>query len=94
MDLISRQTAIDALRQQFKKSPTTAIRAMNTIEELPSAQPERKRGEWIKRDSYDRRDNFYTCSECGRVINIISNAHLEDYPFCHCGADMRGEQDE
>ena len=39
-DTISRQAAIDALRQQFKKSPTTAIRAMNTIEELPSAHPE------------------------------------------------------
>ena len=37
-DLISRHDAIDALRQQFKKSPTTAIRAMNTIEELSSTQ--------------------------------------------------------
>ena len=53
---------------------------------------ERKKGKWIKRDSYDRRDNFYACSECGRLINIICNAHLEDYPYCHCGADMRGEE--
>lgn len=51
----------------------------------------RPKGNWIKRNSYDRRDNFYACSECGRIINIICNAHLEDYPYCHCGADMRGE---
>ena len=64
------------------------------LHQLPYAQPEHPKGKWIKLDSYDRRDHFYACSECGRLINIICNAHLEDYPFCHCGADMRGEQDE
>ena len=39
-DLISRQAAIDALREEFKKSPTTAIRAMSAIKILPSPQPE------------------------------------------------------
>lgn len=37
---ISRQAAIDALRDEFKRTPTTAIRAMGVISELPSAQPE------------------------------------------------------
>lgn len=46
-------------------------------------------GEWIKDDCYDKRDNFYHCSECGRVINVIFGENLSDYPFCHCGADMR-----
>ena len=62
------------------------------VEDLPSAESEPKKGKWIKRDSYDRRDNFYSCSICGRIINVICGAHLEDYPFCHCGADMRGEE--
>ena len=40
-DTISRQAAIDALMDEFKRVPTTAIRAKNRIERLPSAQPER-----------------------------------------------------
>lgn len=39
-DTISRQMAIDALINHFKKSPTTAIRARGVVEELPSATPE------------------------------------------------------
>ena len=46
-------------------------------------------GEWVKDEGYDKRDNFYHCSECGRTINIICGGTLENYPFCHCGADMR-----
>lgn len=33
--------AIDALREEFKRIPTTAIRATHRIEQLSSAQPER-----------------------------------------------------
>ena len=51
-------------------------------------------GKWIKDDCYDKRDNFYHCSECGRVINIICGEDLSDYPFCHCGADMGKEAEE
>lgn len=40
MDLIDRQAAIDALRETFKRIPTTAIRAMDVIKHLPSAQPD------------------------------------------------------
>lgn len=32
--------AIDALREEFKRIPTTAIRATHRIEQLSSAQPE------------------------------------------------------
>ena len=38
-DTISRQAAIDALMDEFKRVPTTAIRAKNRIDRLPSAQP-------------------------------------------------------
>lgn len=37
-DLIDRQAVIEALRETFKRNPTTAIRAMETIRALPSAQ--------------------------------------------------------
>ena len=68
----------------------TALEMFEISEPFPSAQPKHPKGKWIKIDSYDRRDHFYACSECGRLINTICNEHLEDYPFCHCGADMRG----
>ena len=53
------------------------------------AKEERPQGVWIKNEGKDIRDNFYTCSKCGRSINVICGETIEDYPFCHCGADMR-----
>ena len=43
-DLINRQDAIDALREQFKRNTPIAIRAKLTVEGVPSAQPE---PQWI-----------------------------------------------
>ena len=55
----------------------------------------RPQGEWIKvkeeRMSVDMSGEIvtrYKCSECGRLIAILPSK-LADYPFCHCGADMR-----
>ena len=39
-ELISKQTAIDAVMDEFKRIPTNAIRAKIRIEALPPAQPE------------------------------------------------------
>jgi len=39
---IDKQAAIDALRDEFKRTPTTAIRAMDVIGRLPSAQPDER----------------------------------------------------
>ena len=50
-----------------------------------------KRGQWILQDGYDKRDNWYVCSECGRSINLIGGDRLENYPYCHCGAKMDSE---
>ncbi|HAE24233.1 MAG TPA: hypothetical protein DCG33_02735 [Prevotellaceae bacterium] len=43
-DLISRQAAIEAVRNILKRVPTNAIRCVNVIRDLPSAQPEQQ---WI-----------------------------------------------
>ena len=62
--------------------------------DLPSAQPERKIGEWLE---LTNTNHTYVCSVCGRMlVNITDgkNTVTKNYPFCHCGADMRGEQDE
>lgn len=87
-DCISRKAAIDTLIEGFKRSPTIAIRAKDMIEQLPSGQPERKRGKWI--DAYpDIEPNpmfmYGICSVCG-CEQAISNK----LNFCpDCGADMR-----
>lgn len=72
-DLISRQQALDALD------------CINGVEEvlrsLPSAQPERKKGEWS--DGY----RWQRCSLCKQTGK-------KSWNYCpHCGADMRGEKD-
>lgn len=87
LDCISRQAAIDAVIDEFKRSPTPAIRAKLRLEALPSAQPERKKGRWIdKSNGIEGAWNY--CSVCGEQA-------IDLYDFCpNCGADMRGEQDE
>lgn len=39
-DTINRQAAIDAVMDEFKRVPTTAIRAKKRLEDVPAAQPE------------------------------------------------------
>jgi hypothetical protein len=75
-DLISRQAAIDALD------------CINGVEEvlksLPSAEPERKTGKWLKISPA----GIYECSECGQAV---MTGDIEAYKFCHgCGAKMEG----
>lgn len=59
---------------------------------------ERPQGEWVKvkeeRMMVDMAGGLvtrYKCSECGRMIATLPSK-LENYPFCHCGAEMRGAE--
>ena len=68
------------------------VDALDAIEQLPSAQPVHKTGRWIEMSSTN---HTYKCSVCGRLlVNITDgkNNAAKNYPYCHCGADMRGEQ--
>ena len=65
------------------------------LNELPSAQPERKRGKWIEDD--DGWDGvIWRCSECDALFALTDGTPEEnEYNFCpHCGADMREVDDE
>ena len=64
---------------------------------------ERPQGEWIKEDD-EKLEGWYRCSKCGRRVedltdDVVIHAGCEDYtiadiyPYCHCGADMRGTED-
>ena len=89
-DLISRRQVIDAIMGQPPEPHYPSWYAAQ-IEKLPAAQPERKKGEWIEISLIS---HSYKCSECGRLlVNITDgkNNVARNYPYCHCGADMRGE---
>ena len=82
-DTISRQAAIDAI---FGRSHE--IIKMR-IGNLPSAQPERQKGEWI---DYTE-DGYVECPFCHNATNCDGNK--DELHFCFsCGADMREVDDE
>ena len=83
--------AIDAIKALWDGAPTAQhVSAMfdceDVIQALPSAQPVRKTGQWIKRK---KGAIGYNCSCCGK--SDISN-HFDYCP--NCGADMKGDRDE
>jgi hypothetical protein len=64
-----------------------------TIQHIISATTEEVRpvvrGKWVEVDDYPHEE--YECSVCGRIVEVTS-ANIkpeEEYPYCHCGADMR-----
>ena len=107
-DLISRQAAIGAV-QSIERLATLpdndAVVRMSAVEyvlyHLPSAWPERKKGEWTPTYS-DCGDDVWVvwkCSECGYVRkkgwDHTNGGEKPDALFCEmCNADMRGEQNE
>ena len=111
-DLISRQAAIDYF-QRINDATNTDSRynigfvdglefCLNHLSTMPSAQPERKKGKWIKVKWNDvnpltgRRGVYVGCSECGCPIPTDSQLDFIDKSealFCYqCGADMREEK--
>lgn len=99
-DLISRQDAIDEIREVYEYEFPTASGEFdefvvsiipNILRNLPSEEPEKKNGKWIKED---RGHVEYTgvCSECG--FSSIWYDTQEYFNFCpNCGARMtRGEE--
>lgn len=97
MDLIDRQAAIDAIQKEINKgippfddvmgSIRCGVRlARNIIEDLPSAQPERKSGKWIP---VTNGRGGHECSLCHTYAPSYQsgNEWLTDY--CpNCGTKM------
>ena len=84
-DLISRQAAVDAVNSLTY--PSSLVDVKRKLIELPSANPERKTGQWLP--SRDR--DYNECSCCHR----ITEPQVVAYKFCpYCGAEMRGEEND
>lgn len=62
------------------------------IAEAPTVE-ERKKGKWMRTG----RENIFEAFEveCSVCHDTVMISHIEDEYYCrHCGADMRGEEDE
>lgn len=101
-DVISRQDTIDRINEYIEEYSEidsdgnhsekwcAMQEAKMTIENMPSAQPERK-GKWVGYDG-DWLKTMCKCSKCGAMIDI--NEKYRNFFCYHCGARMDGEQDE
>jgi hypothetical protein len=101
-DLLMYATNPDKTEKQFQESEDLDIsdwmvhrifvQNMNdidrqTILNLPPAQPEPKRGKWI-RESLVTQNYLYKCSICKKYSRTM-------YDYCpNCGADMRKETED
>lgn len=105
-DLISRQAAIDALYNKgLSMTAWCELLAMKwsdiqkCIEQLPSTQPERKKGKWIIDNKEAGRIWHCHCSNCGKDpqdhIGGTENWWLVRLPkYCpNCGLPMRGDEE-
>ena len=86
-DLIDRQQAIEAICMETCGVSLRNERCMvhctevQTVEQLPPAQPERIKGRWIEKPHVH---GVAYCSLCDYEL------HTNDTNFCpNCGADMR-----
>jgi hypothetical protein len=83
MGEVAYDMAIEALKEQ---RPLLEISRTVNLE-----NPEQKKGKWIVTEK-GLLVTKYECSKCKRcVIDDTGYDVAKDYPFCHCGADMRGE---
>lgn len=69
-------------RERLRQRRGEAREILNSIQQLPSVQPEQKKGKWYFRDTTRYGKLPYICTVCGREANDV-------YNFCpNCGARM------
>lgn len=107
-DTIYRQAAIDALADYIhnvdKVMGTGHLTvddckdaAASVFEELPSVQPERKKGKWIKGAEISNRylEDVYYCSNCHKQAYWDTDYDQQLFDYCpYCGSFNGGQASE
>ena len=98
-DLIDRQAAIRWVKTECNPygKPTLEFesgkRVIEHLEQMPSAQPERKKGKWLECESYYYELHF-KCSVCGKNEAMPTRMYKPIWEYCpNCGAKMDGGRD-
>ena len=106
-DLISRRAAVCAIRNLYpwrpmlpwledtwRRANSPYLECENAIERLPIA--DRPKGVWVQKNYYDTDWNVYECNQCGEPWQLEAGTPKDNnMNYCpHCGADMRGVDDE
>ncbi len=90
-DLISRQAVEDVIYDYSRSHAVDYAQIMERIDKIPSVE---NKGEWFAITQPWADTQIFRCTCCGRHIEVpqyeVSTLTIR-YPFCHCGADMRGE---
>ena len=90
-DAVSRQGVLRLLNAVPSEEFATKAMLISGVNALPSAQSERKKGQWMKED----RGHVEYCAVCDQCGFDWIWSDREYFKFCpNCGADMRGEQNE
>lgn len=84
-------TVPEGISEAYVKGWNDAIDAI--VENAPTVEP--KKGKWIRITNKAAPIQMWNCSECGRTVekNTVLDPDIF-FPFCHCGADMRGGAEE
>ena len=61
------------------------------LEMAIEALENQKIGHWIRQKGVYGLADTCECSVCGRTIYAGNENDLKDYPYCHCGAKMEGD---
>lgn len=88
---------MNRIEQIIDNAPTVAysfekFRTMlcGTCQAYMRTEPKKTQGEWVCREK-GMYVSQYACSICGRTVMDDTGYDVsKDYPFCHCGADMKG----
>ena len=91
-DSLDYEELTDSNREIIQFDKDCKQNAIDLLQNAPTIEPQRKTGKWIQFPNH----MAYKCSECGRVIQTTDGQRnvSKHYPFCHCGADMRCEDDD
>lgn len=99
MELIDKDTLKDVIRDRlhkvavYREAKIPIIEILTAIKEAPVIES-RPKGKWIDNYSARNEEGFWKCSVCGREISLYNPTEKEikeKYPYCNCGAYMRGE---